>query len=141
MNYEQDSLTQWHFRHDALEAFNSFSAARNLFFWITVAGLVIVQFVFFMVDRGAIDATLGGPEGNSIEIRNSMPGGSINTQTYPEGFILCSYDPYYSYCQDGELAPYESGERPERVSEKKSKDMVIPEELEKASSPISPENA
>lgn len=40
-------------KNDALEAFNSFSGARNLFFWLfLLIPLVVVQAQFWMVDRG-----------------------------------------------------------------------------------------
>ncbi len=40
-------------KNDALEAFNSFSGARNLFFWLfLLIPLVVVQAEFWMVDRG-----------------------------------------------------------------------------------------
>ena len=103
MNYEQDSLTQWHFRHDALDAFNSFSAARNLFFWITVAGLLVIQGVFWAVDRGAIDSVLEIPQKDNIQINNIVPGGAFNTNTHSQGFVLCSFNPKYSFCQDLEV--------------------------------------
>ena len=100
MNYDQDSLSQWHFRHDALEAFSSFSAARNLFFWITVVGMLIIQGVFWAVDQGEIYSSVGSPQNDNIQIYNTIPGNSINTQSCPQGFVLCKNNPEFSFCQD-----------------------------------------
>ncbi len=61
MPYDNNNIHQWHFRHDALEALNSFSAARNLFFCITIICLLVVQGVFISVDRGVIDTALDIP--------------------------------------------------------------------------------
>ena len=43
---------------DALEAYRSFQAARTLFFWLLVIGLVGMAVVFWVVDRGTIDQSL-----------------------------------------------------------------------------------
>ncbi len=125
MNYEQDSLTQWHFRHDALDAFNSFSAARNLFFLITIAGLLIIQLVFWAVDQGAIDNALEIPQKENIQINDTMPGGSVNTQSHPKGFVLCSFKPAYSFCQDLGVP-----EKEQKTTQEKEASTVISKENE-----------
>jgi len=42
-------------QNDALEAYNTFRTARNLFFGLLLAGLIVVQAVFWVVNVGAVD--------------------------------------------------------------------------------------
>ena len=115
MNYEQDSLSQWHFRHDALEAFNSFSAARNLFFWTTVIGLFIIQGIFWAVDRGAIDPAIDNAVPSQTELQNATPAGPANTHSISKGFVICKNNPQFSFCQE-QVAP-ESTDQPNKSIE------------------------
>jgi len=43
---------------DAMEAYNTFRAGRSFFFILLFVGMLIVQVSFWVVDRGAVDATL-----------------------------------------------------------------------------------
>ncbi len=80
MNYDNSGVHQWHFRHDALEAFNSFSAARNLFFWITLICMLLIQGVFFSIDRGVINAALDMPE-QQKKIEQTQPVQALPGET------------------------------------------------------------
>ena len=53
-----NKTNSWDYGQDALEAFNTFSGARNIFFWLLAAGLVLTQVVFWVVDQGGIDPVL-----------------------------------------------------------------------------------
>lgn len=75
-------------RADATEAYGSFKAARTLFFWLLLLGLVVVQAGFWVVDQGAIDLALGGCEQNlavPISWAGPMPVALSNNQTDMSG--------------------------------------------------------
>jgi|GEM_PF-973059 len=48
----------YHDKKDFQEAFGTFSAARNLFFWLILAGLLITSAGFWIVDAGLLDKIL-----------------------------------------------------------------------------------
>ena len=106
MNFDSNGVNQWHYRHDALEAFNSFAAVRNLLFWLTVICVFIVQGVFFAVDRGAIDPALDLPEYPSSLLYEIQPNEQDKQEIQPEinsesqilkgssnieSFVFCSF--------------------------------------------------
>jgi hypothetical protein len=45
-------------KNDAMEAFKTFSSARNLFFWVLLLAMLMLQVVFWMVDSGTVDSVL-----------------------------------------------------------------------------------
>ncbi len=109
MNYDNSGVHQWHFRHDALEAFNSFSAARNLCFWATILCILLIQGVFYSVSRGVIDPALELPAKESVsqpsldgindggggEVKEINNGQRSETEIHNSGetggFVLCGY--------------------------------------------------
>jgi len=60
----------WDYGQDALEAFNTFRVAGNIFFWVLVAGLVLTQTVFWAVDQGAINPVLEAVKNQQTELQH-----------------------------------------------------------------------
>jgi len=67
-------------RIDAMEAYGTFETARTLFFWLMVVCLLLVQAVFWVVDRGGIDPVLQQHERNLVvPIRCFQLAGTVFT--------------------------------------------------------------
>lgn len=75
---------------DAFEAYQTYRTARSLFFWTLLAGLIILHTVFWIVDRGKIDAVLNFDQNQSESVfvhrasESSYWPGFIPVQTAPE---------------------------------------------------------
>ena len=67
---------------DALDAFNSFSKARNLFFWFfLLIPLLLVQVAFWSVDCGGIDRILLPSAQNTISEEEALPAGPSDAES------------------------------------------------------------
>lgn len=75
-----------HDMQDALEAYQTFRSARSACFWIILVSLLVLQTIFWVVNKGKIDAILNfdQEQSNSVFVHNTPHPSNIFVQQMAE---------------------------------------------------------
>lgn len=89
--------------HDALEAYQTFRSARNICFWIILVSLLVLQTIFWTVNKGKIDAVLNfdQDQSNSVFVHSTHQPASV--------FALQTADEFPE--QESEKSPQSNAKR------------------------------